>query len=162
MRLKAVAAVAIGAAVAAGVIYWRDDARRVRAVVTDAADALSAQPGEGDVGRLARVAGFANRLAPDVVVEAGADGPQLTGKEAVAALASRLATIAGIERLEVSGLEVTFDDTKTRAVVTGVAHVTATGSGAAPHDGDAVRIELVKASGAWLIARASPEPALAR
>ena len=145
-------------------LRWPSEASRVRARVTAAAEALSGRAGEGDVDRLARLAGFAKGLAPDVVIEAEPGGPSVRGREAVAAVASQFAAAGGSQRITLSDVAVAFNDNQSRATVTAVAHVTSatTPGPASARDGDVVRIELVKAGDQWLIARATPEAALAR
>lgn len=180
MHAKAVAggllAVIVGGA---GVVLWPGEASRVRARVNAAADAVSARQGEGDLDRLARLAGLARTLSPDIVVEAEPGGPAIRGRESVAALATRLSAAGGSQRIELSDLEVTLDERSSHAVVTAVAHVTSmapdgtpaegtpaegtSASGAAAgFDGDVIRIELARTDGGWLITRVSPVQALAR
>ena len=175
MQAKAAAGGALAVIVGvAAFLFWPGEASRVRARVTAAAEALSARPGEGDVNRLARLAGFARGLARDVVVEAEPGGPAIRGREAVAALASQLSAV-GAPHIELTDLEVTLDATSSNAVVTAVVHLTAVGPGgsagpggaagpglASGFDGDVVRIDLVRGDDGWLIVRAAPEPALAR
>jgi ketosteroid isomerase-like protein len=166
MQAKAVAggllAVIVGGA---AFFFWPNEASRVRARVIAAADAVSAHPGEGDIDRLARLAGLAKTLSPDIVVEAEPGGPAIRGREAVAALATQLSTAGGPQRIELSDLDVAIDEGAAHAVVTAVAHVTSTGAGggtAAGFDGNVIRIELARTDEGWLITRASPTPALAR
>lgn len=143
---------------------WRDETRAVRGRVQAAAQALSPGAGEADLNRLTRLAGFAKMLATDVLVEAEAGGPALRGREAVAGLAAQLSAAAGARRIEISDIEVTFDDRQARAMVTAVAHVASSSPGAAErtYDGQVIRLELTKVDGEWLISRARPEPALDR
>jgi hypothetical protein len=160
-RLLLVPTVLVVAVVA--VRLWRDEARAVRARVQAAADAVSGRAGEGDLDRLARLAGLGKLLTADVVVEPEPGAGGIRGRDAVVGLASQLANAGGPQRVELSDLEVTFDDAKTHASVTAVARVTAAAPGAAAAlDGDVVRLELVKDGGSWLIARVAREPALAR
>ena len=164
MRLE-VAALGAAALVAglALVFLSQSEERRVRARVTAAAEALSGRAGEGDIDRLARLAGFAMGLAPNVVVEAEPGGPSVSGREAVAALASQVTAAGRPQQITLQDMAVAFDDTRSRATVTAVAHVaSATPGPASGHDGELVRIELVKAGDEWLIARVAPETALAR
>ena len=170
MRSRAVAggllAVIVGGA---AFVLWPGEAGRVRARVIAAADALSARPGEGDFDRLARLTGLAKTLSPDIVVEAGPDGPAIRGREAVAALATRPAVAGGPQRIELSDLEVTLDEGSSHAVVTAVARVRSLGPDGTPadgptaeFDGEVIRIELARTNDGWLITRAAPAPALAR
>ena len=170
MRAKAVAGALLAVIVGGAAFFlWPGEASRVRARVLAAADAISAHPGEGDFDRLARLAGLAKTLSPDIVVEPEPGGPAIRGREAVAALATQLSTAAGPQRIELSDLEVTLDEGSSHAVVTAVAHVTSTVAGAEPaggaaagFDGDVIRVELARTADGWLITRASPAPALAR
>ena len=111
MQARAVAggllAVIVGGA---AFVLWPSEASRVRARVVAAAEAISARPGEGDFDWLARLAGLAKALSPDIVVEAGPGGPAIRGREAVAALATQLSTAGGPQRVELSDLEVTLDE----------------------------------------------------
>ena len=161
---KLAAVVAVGLAAAAGVWALRgSEARRVRAQVDAAAAALTVPPGEPDVQRLVRLAGFSKRLALDVVVEAEPGGPAIRGREAVAGLAAQLSGLGGIQTLSLSDVTVAFDDSKTRATVSAMAHVTTASPGQpSSYDGDVVTIELRLIDGEWLISRAASEPALSR
>jgi hypothetical protein len=168
-RLRwALVAVAVGAA-AVFWLYWRDEGRTVRGRVAAAAAAVSSRPGEADLDRLARLAGLSKLLAPDVVVEAGPEGPAIRGRDAVVGLASQLAVAGGPQAIELTDVDVAFDDRKQRATVSAILRVTSASPGESPRagaastfHGDVVRIALVKVEGAWLIARAAPEPALTR
>jgi hypothetical protein len=170
MQAKAVAGGLLAAALAATACFlWPSEASRVRALVTGAADAVSTRPGEGDLDRLVRLGGLAKALSPDVVVETGPGGPAIRGREAVAALAGQLSSAGGPQRVDLSDLDVTLDETSSHAVVTAVAHVSsaARGGGATTgpvsgFDGEVIRIELARTGDDWLITRACPEPALAR
>lgn len=153
----------VGAVVAIGAAFYvlrPDETRAVRNRVQAAAEALSPVAGEADLNRLTRLAGFAKLLATDVLVESEAGGPAIRGREAVAGLAAQLS--AGARRVEISDVEVTFDDAQTRAMVTAVAHVTSSSGAERTDGGQVVRLELTKVDGEWLISRARPEPALDR
>jgi hypothetical protein len=167
-RWGLVGLVAILAAVTAYVL-WRNEARVVRGRVDAAAAAVSSRAGEGDLDRLARLAGLGKLLTPDVVVEAEPGGPAIRGRDAVVGLASQLAAAGGPQTIELTDVEVTFDDAKIRATVAAVVRVTSASPGESPRaspassvHGDVVRIELVKDGGDWLISKAAPEPALRR
>jgi SnoaL-like domain len=170
MQARAVAGGLLAVIVGGGaVVLWPSEASRLRARVVAAADAISARPGEGDVDRLARLTALAKALSPGIVVESEPGGPAIRGRESVAALAARLSTATGPQRIELSDLEVTLDEGSSHAIVTAVAHVTSTtpggtpaGGAAAAFDGDVIRIELARTDEGWLITRASPSPALAR
>ena len=93
MHTKAVAGGLLAVIVGGAAFFlWPSEASRVRARVLAAAAAISGRPGEGDVDRLARLAGLAKTLSRDIVVEAEPGGPAIRGREAVAALATQLAT----------------------------------------------------------------------
>ena len=142
---------------------WRDEARAVRRCVQEAAEAMSSRPGEAEIERMARLAGLAKRLARDVVVEAEAGGPAVRGREAVAGLASRLSAVAGVQAVTLSDIEVSFNDVRTLATVTAVAHVTSSSPGTPQtYDGQVIHLELTTQDGPWLISRVRPEPALDR
>ena len=130
MRARAVAG-GLLAVIAGGAAFflWPSEASRVRARVVAAADAISARPGEGDFDRLARLAGLAKTLSPDIVVEAEPGGPAVRGRESVAALATQLSSAGGPRRVELSDVEVTFDERSSHAVVTAVVRVTSTATG---------------------------------
>ncbi|MEO5819316.1 MAG: nuclear transport factor 2 family protein [Vicinamibacteraceae bacterium] len=161
LKLAALGALVVVAGLAMVFLVGSEESR-VRARVTAAAEALSGRAGEGDLDRLARLAGFAKGLAPDVEVETGPGGPSIRGRDAVAAVASQLAA-GGSPQITVSDVTVALDDSRSRATVTALVHVTsATPGPASSRDGDVVRIELVKNGDQWLIARAAPEAALAR
>jgi hypothetical protein len=162
MRRRALVGAAVAVLTAAAACWlWPTDARRVRGRLLTATEALSVRPGESDVERLARLAGFARSLAPDVVVQAEPGGPSVRGREAVAALASRLST-AG-QQITQTDPDITFDEPRSRATVATVVRVTSDVEGpVAALDGAVIWLELVKTGDDWLIARASTEPTLAR
>lgn len=144
---------------------WHDEARAVRRSVEAAADAVSSRPGEADVERLARLARLARLLAHDVVVEADAGGPAVSGREAVAGLASQLSAVAGPQTVTLSDIDVTFNDVTSVATVTAMAHTTSASPDAGSrYDGQVIHLELKRdgAAGGWLISRARPQPALDR
>jgi len=170
MQAKAAAggvlAVVVGVA---AVLFWPNEASRVRARVTAAAEAVSARPGEGDIERLARLAGLAKVLDRDIVVEGEPGGPAIRGREAVAALASQLSAAGGPHRIALSDLQVTLDEPASHAVVTAVAHVSsaapsggAAGGPLAGFDGEVVRLELRRTDDGWVITRAAPDRVLTR
>ena len=168
LRWSLLGVVAIVTAVAAYVL-WHDEARVVRARVNAAAAAVSTRAGEGDLDRLARLAGLGKLLAPDVVVEAEPGGAAIRGRDAVVGLASQLAAAGGPQTIELTDVDVTLDDPKIRASVTAVVRVTSASPGESPRTGpastfhgDVVRIELARNGGDWLITRAVPEPSLRR
>ncbi len=162
MRRRAIAGALVAPLAAAVAIWlWPTDARRVRARLLTAAEALSARPGESDVERLARLAGFARSLALDVIVEAEPGGPSVRGRETVAALASRLSTTG--QQITLTDPDIAFDEARSRATVATVVLVTSAAEGPiAALDGAVVWFELVKTGDDWLITRASTEPTLAR
>jgi hypothetical protein len=163
MRRTLVAGGVLLAIVAGFFVLRGDESRRVRARVEAAAEALSPPPGEPDIQRLTRLAGLAKLLARDVVVEADAGGVAVRGREAVAGVAAQVSAAAGPQRIALTDFDVTLDDTKTRATVTVVAHVTSTSPAAASrYDGQAIHLELLKDGGEWLISLARPQPALDR
>jgi hypothetical protein len=148
---------------------WHDEVRAVRGRVNAAAAAVSSRAGEGDLDRVARLAGLGKLLAADVVVEVEPGGAAIRGRDAVVGLASQLGAAGGPQTIELTDVEVTFDAAKTRATVTAVVRVTSASPGETPRagpassfHGDVVRIELAKESGEWRIARAVPESALRR
>jgi hypothetical protein len=59
--------------------------------VNAAAAAVSSRAGEGDLDRVARLAGLGKLLAADVVVEVEPGGAAIRGRDAVVGLASQLA-----------------------------------------------------------------------
>jgi len=164
MRRAAIVAAGAAVAIAAGVYVMRgDETRQVRARVEAAAEALSPPAGEADLNRLTRLASFAKLLAPDVLVEAEPGGRSIRGREAVAGLAAQLSAAAGAQRVELSGIEVALDETRTRATVSALAHVTSSSAGnASSYDGQVIHLELTRIDGDWLISLARPEPVLDR
>ena len=140
-----------------------DETRAVRHRVESAAEAVSSRAGEADVERLARLAGLSRMLAMDVLVEAEAGGPAIRGHQAVTALAAQLSAAGGPRTVTLSDIEVAFNDVKTTATVTAVAHLTSSSPGATQsYDGQVVHLELTKDGTGWLISRVRPEPALDR
>jgi hypothetical protein len=155
------AAVALCAAAAAA-WFWPTDARRVRATLEAAVEAVSTTAGERELERVARVAALMKTLAPDVVVETGPGGPSVQGRETVMGLASRVG-MTGPLTVELDGVELTIDGEAGRATATAFARVRGGTAGeAGAYDGAEVRVDLTRIDGAWLIARVSPDRTLTR
>ena len=160
MPRPAVAAVAL--LVAAAAWFWPTDARRIRATLEAAVEAVSSVPGERELERVARAARLSRALAPDVVVETGAGGPAINGRETVMGVASRVG-MGGPLAVTLDGLEVSLDGDGGRAIATAFARVSGAGaSEASRYDGAEIRIELANIDGAWLIARVSTDPTVSR
>ncbi len=164
MQAKAVAggllAVIVGVA---AFVLWPSEASRVRARVVAAADAVSARPGEGDIDRLARLAGLAKTLSPTSSSRPSpADRPSADASGRGAG--HQLSTAGGPQRIELSDstsprrgrVACRRDRGRARDVDRGGRRT------AAGFDGDVIRIELARTDDGWLITRASPAPALAR
>jgi ketosteroid isomerase-like protein len=161
MRRIALGLAAVVAALSA-FILWPTDARAIRQTLAAAADAVSVPAGEGDLQRVARAAGLARRLARDIVVEVGPDGPSIHGRDTVAALASRLRS-AGPMTVSFSERDLAVDGAGRRATATVALHVTGDGrNGIDSLDDTDVAVELIEQDGAWLIARVTQVPALRR
>lgn len=161
MRRLALGLAAVSVA-AAAFFLWPTEARAIRRALADAADAMSVPAGEGDLQRLARAAGLAKRLAADVVIEAGPDGPSLQGREMVVGLASRL-RMAGPVTVSFTEIGLTVDGPAGRATASGAVQVSGDGPGELAGVDDAeVTVALAKVDGAWLIARVAVVPALRR
>lgn len=161
MRRVALGAAAVALA-AAALIFWPTDARAVRQTLAAAADAVSVPAGEGDFQRVARAASLAKRLAKDVVVQAGPEGPSIHGRDTVVGLAALLRT-AGPVTVTLDVVDLTIDGAADRATATAVGHV----SGSEPGELESVdaaelTLELAKIDGAWLIARVTRVPVLRR
>jgi hypothetical protein len=153
------AGVALGAAVAAA-LFWPTDARRIRATLAAAAEAVSSRAGEAELERVARAAGLARTLAAEVVVEAGPDGPAVRGRETVVGLASRL-RMQGPLSVEFDGVQLAIDGEAATATAQAFARVRGgSAAEAGGYDGVEVRIDLAKVDGAWLITRVAPERTL--
>lgn len=147
---------------AAALVLWPTDARAVRRALAGAAGAVSVPAGEGDLQRIARAAGLARRLAADVVVEAGPDGPSIQGRDMVAGLASRLRT-GGPVTVSFTETSLTVDGAAGRAIASGAVQVSGDGSGElAGIDDNELTVTLTKIDGEWLIARVALVPALRR
>jgi hypothetical protein len=155
------AAAVLGAALAA-VYFWPTDARAIRQRLATAAAAVSRPAGEGDLQRVARAASLLNSLTPDVVVDAGPDGPSVQGRETVAGLASRLGP-TGPSSIELVDTGLIIDGQAGRATATILVRVTDGDRGAIDaFDGTELRVDLARIDGAWLIARVARTPALRR
>ena len=162
MNIKATAGGLLVAIVGvAAFMLWPSDARAIRQRLAAVADAASRKPGEGDLDRVARAASLLKSLTPDIVVDGGADGPSLRGRESVAAVASRLgATAPAVFELEMSGLVIDGKAGRATADVL-VRIVGSDGRGdVEPYDGTELQVELAKVDGVWLIARVTREPPL--
>lgn len=160
MTRRLAGAGAVAAVLLAAWWLWPGDARRIRSRLTMLAAAVSVPAAESDLQRVARVAGLARALAPDVALDPGDGSGGLTGRDTVMALVSRLA-IGGPTLIDLENIEVEVGPDRTRAVATALVRVRSGPDPARLLDGHVVRFELVKADGEWLLRRAAPEQALA-
>jgi hypothetical protein len=161
MRRVALGAAAV--AMAAAVLFlWPTDARAVRQTLAAATDAISVPAGEGDFQRITRAASLAKRLAQDVVLQAGPEGPTIQGRDTVVGLTSRLWT-AGSVTVTLDVVDLTVDGAAGRATATAVGHVSGSEAGELESvDGAELTLDLMKIDGAWLIARVTRVPVLRR
>jgi hypothetical protein len=142
---------------------WPTETRRVRTRVIALAHAVSVPAGEPDLQRVARMAALARGLAADVSLEGPEDGRAITGREAVVGLASRLGSLAGPASIELSGVNVAVDDLGSSAAVTATVHLrTSEHPDVQRLESEAVRIELTKVAGEWLVTRVAAERALTK
>jgi hypothetical protein len=153
---------AAGALALAAFLVWPTDARAIRQRLSAAADAVSVPAGEGDLQRVARAAGLRKSLAPDVVVEAGPDGPSVRGRDTLVALASRLGS-PGPVTIVLADARLAIDGPAGRATAGVLVRVDGgDGHEVGGYDGAELRVELTKIDGTWLIARVTGIPALRR
>lgn len=149
----AAAAVVVGAWLVWGWLFPSDEAR-IRAVLDRVADAVGAGAAEGEIARLARVAGLRQDFHPDLIVDAGPPFSNLRGREAVVAAAAR--TGAMMHELEVSFAEivVALDADRQRASVTLVAEARfREGEGAGQsYDARELEVEFVRYEERWVVA----------
>lgn len=161
MRRLVLAGAAVAVA-AAALFFWPTDARAIRQTLAAATDAVSVPAGEGDLQRVARAASLAKRLAGDVVVEAGPEGPSIHGRDTVVGLASRL-SIAGPVTVSATVIDLAIDGAAGRATAHVAVQVRGDSRGELESVADSEStVELVKTDGTWLIARATRVPALRR
>ena len=159
---RLVLALAVVSLAAAAVVLWPTDARAIRRALADASDTVSVPAGEGDLQRIARAAALAKRLAADVVIEAGPDGPAIQGRDMVVGLASRLRS-GGPVTVSFTETGLTVDGAAGRAIATGAVQIVGDGPGElARVDDSEVTVTLSRIDGAWLIARVAVVPALRR
>jgi hypothetical protein len=154
----------LAAVVVAAIAFflWPTEARAIRRALADAAEAVSVPAGEGDLQRVARAAALARRLATDVVVEAGPDGPAIQGRDMVIGLASRL-RMTGPVTVSFTETDLAIDGATGRAIATGAVQVSGDRPGElAGVDDSGLTVTLTKVDGAWLIARVALVPAVRR
>ncbi len=146
-------AVVVGAWLAWAWLFPSDEAR-IRAVLDRVADAVSAGAAEGEIARLARVAGLQQDLHPELVVDAGPPFKDLRGREAVVAAAAR--TGAMLHELDISfaDIVVALDPDRQRASVTLVAEARfREGEGAAQsYDARELEVEFIRYEERWVVA----------
>jgi hypothetical protein len=161
--MKGLGASAIVLALIAGAgawYFWPNQERRVRARLSELASAASAPAGESEVGRAARLAALTRSLTEDASF-AGAPGlPAITGREALAGLASHAATILAPYEISVVGVEITLDGIYATASMT--IRVTGLDDAAVQRrfDGQELRLELVEQDNEWRVRRIEPLSAL--
>lgn len=139
--------VAVGAA---GWLWWSNPERQIRAILDDAAAALSAEPGEDSLDTLAAAAALQRHLAPDIVVT-GPDGVPLIGRDTVVTAAARLRARQVRVRFFDPSITVNGDGASVRAIAEVTTRPT-TGDGAVEvYDVEGI---LRWSDGRWLVATA--------
>jgi hypothetical protein len=164
----------IGLRVLAGVLMvlaaacGDSEERAIRSRMSAMAETLTVPEGEGELGRVARVAALRSVLAPDVRISITSARPgspgsaDLAGRDAVLAFVGRWAPPAGGVDVEFVDVQVTLDDAGTTATVYCTAKA-ASGSDDRPIvDARELTIGFAKIDGAWLITSVRPEDTLVR
>jgi hypothetical protein len=165
--LKRVAMLALSMTLAAA--CGNSDERAIRDQMAAIAQALTVAPSDGELGRLGRIAALRRALAPEIQLSTGVAPrpgvqipPEVSGRDAVLALAGRWVPPPGGVTIEFVDVEVTLDDSRTTAQVYCTAKV-ASGSPEKPLvDARELIVALAKRDAGWLVTSVRPEDTLAR
>lgn len=161
MRVGRLVVVALAAG-ALGWLLWPSEEGRVRAHLDALAKAASRPVRETDFERVARIAVLARGLAQDAVFDPGGGRSPVTGRDAIAALASRAAP-SGPWEIRLADVVVSLGEDGRSAEVD--ATVIARGDGSrsdALVDAQEVRFDLRRIEGQWLVTGALVVAALER
>jgi hypothetical protein len=164
MRPRVLVAVLTVVAAACG----DSDERAIRSRMSSMAETLTVPEGEGELGRMARVAALRTALAPDVRVSIDAARPgspsssDVAGRDAVLALVGRWAPPAGGVDVEFVDVQVTLDDDGATATVYCTAKAASGNDDRPTVDARELTIGFAKIDGTWLITSVRPEDTLVR
>ena len=132
------------------------------------AEALTVPPSDGELGKIGRIAALRRALAPDIQLSTGVPPPgaqippEVSGRDAVLALAGRWVPPPGGVTVEFVDVQVTLDGSRTTAQVYCSAKVTS-GSPEKPLvDARELTVALAKRDDDWLVTSVRPEATLAR
>ena len=156
--------VALIAALAAGIawLWWPSEERRIRARLDELAAAATGVDNESNLDRIARLAVLTRGLTREAQLDLGAGRPPITGREAVAALASR-PTPAGGWTVRLEDVRVVLADARVAATVDAtVLFEEVVGPGRPWPDAREVRFEMRQVDGVWLVDRAAVIDAVER
>ncbi len=145
------------------------DERAIRRQLSAIEESLTVPAQEGDLARVARIAGLRRVLAADIRIATGVASrpgaqipPEVAGRDAVLALAGRGIPPSGGVALEFVDTKVTLDDMGTNAEVYGTAKITAGTSESPVVDAREVTIGFAKIDGDWVVSAVRPEDTFAR
>jgi hypothetical protein len=161
-------AVVLLIALVASYYWWTKDDRAIRNQLQSIADALTVPPGEGDLGRITRVAMLRKALAPEIRVSVAPPqdaapnvsqptGSDISGRDSVLAIVSRWNPPPGGVEVAFEQLAIAIDGSAAR--VGGVARIAsrANASGEPAVDSLDLLVELEKVDGVWLVISATTD-----
>jgi hypothetical protein len=134
--------------------WWFNPNRIIKQRLGEVASALSAPPAEGDVARLARLAGLGRYLDDKIHVQFGRGGPEFSSRDELIGAAAGWKPQSGgwnIDFVDVD-VRVNSDDTA-RAFVTAEMTTPDPQTGQQTRDSREVAFSFGKTNGAWLISQ---------
>ena len=138
--------------------WWFAPERVITRRLHQLAGRLSVPEREGDLDRLARVAGLKDFLTPEVAISVGDAAPETVSRDALIGMAATSGAAAGPSTVRVTEAQVTVDsDTSAGARVT-VDLVGRDATGAERRNVRAIQLRLALAEDVWRIAAADVAP----
>ena len=145
------------------------DERAIENQMATIAQALTVPPGDGELGRFGRIAMLRRTLAAEIQLSTGVaprPGAQIpsdvSGRDAVLALAGRWVPPSGGVTVEFVDVQVTVHESGTSAQVYCTAKVTSGTADTPLVDARELTIALAKVDDEWLVTSVRPEDTLAR
>jgi hypothetical protein len=153
---RAATAAGLGGVAALAIwLWWPGEERRIRAHLTELAEAASVPAAETDLARVARLGVLARGVAADVEFSPGGRRSSVTGRKALLGIAAQLSRRGPVE-FRLADVDVEVDDTGLTATVSATVLVwRPPGSreleALQGFEGQEVRVRLVTIDGQWLV-----------
>jgi hypothetical protein len=138
-----------------GYQWWWNPARAVKRQLGELAAKLSTPPGEADLARVTRVAQLRRYFAPDVHIQFGTGGPEITSRDALLAAVSTMRPSAGGWEVQFVDVQIKMESSSTsRAYMTVEVKGQDARTGEPTVDAREASVTMAKQNGEWVITTA--------